>query len=135
MIFLVILMDPWKNALAQLDRVAEIVDLEDSVKEALSTPERIEESQVKLEFPEGESFEELKARVSKFLDRLNNHTPEQTVLIVAHGGPLRLLLCYLLELDFWHWRQFQLGVASLSIVDTYPEIAFLSLFNDTSHLI
>ena len=87
-----------------------------------------------LEFPEGESFDELRARVSKFLSRLKKHTPEQTILIVAHGGPLRLLLCYLLEIDLWHWRQFQLGVASLSIVDTYPEIALLSLFNDTSHL-
>jgi alpha-ribazole phosphatase len=87
-----------------------------------------------LKFPSGESFDELKERVSRFLSRLKKHTEEQTMLIVAHGGPLRLLLCYLLEIDLWHWRQFQLNVASLSIVETYPEIAVISLLNDTSHL-
>lgn len=88
-----------------------------------------------LRFPGGESFDELKERVTSFLNRLKEHTLEQTILIVAHGGPLRLLLCYFLEIDLWHWRQFQLNVASLSIVETYPEIAVMSLFNDTSHLI
>lgn len=87
-----------------------------------------------LKFPSGESFDELKERVTRFLSRLKKHTMEQTMLIVTHGGPLRLLLCYLLELDLWHWRQFQINVASLSIVETYPEIAVISLLNDTSHL-
>lgn len=87
-----------------------------------------------LRFPGGESFDELKERVSRFPSRLKKHTLEQTMLIVAHGGPLRLLLCYLLELDLWHWRQFQLNVGSLSIVEMYPEIAVISLLNDTSHL-
>ncbi len=88
-----------------------------------------------LEFPGGESFGELKERVSAFLSRLRNQALEKTILIVAHGGPLRLLLCFLLEIDPWHWRQFQLNLASLSIVETYPEIAVISLLNDTSHLI
>ena len=89
---------------------------------------------LQLRFPDGESVGELNKRVSKFLDRLKQHTPEQTILIVAHGGPLRLLLCYLLGIDLGHCRQFQLNVASLSIVETYPEIAVISLLNDTSHL-
>ncbi len=88
----------------------------------------------KLKFPDGESVSELEERVSAFLDRLKQHTPEQTVLIVAHGGPLRLMVCYLLEIDLWHWRQIHLDLASLSIVDTYPEIALIRLLNDTSHL-
>lgn len=89
---------------------------------------------LQLEFPDGESFDEFKQRVSKFLDRLKQHTPEQTILIVAHGGPLRLMVCYLLGIELWHWRQIHIDLASLSIVDTYPEVAIISLLNDTSHL-
>ncbi len=88
----------------------------------------------RLEFPDGESVGELNKRVSKFLDRLKQHAPEQTILIVAHGGPLRLMVCSLLGIDLWHWRQIHLDLASLSIVDTYPEVAIISLLNDTSHL-
>jgi alpha-ribazole phosphatase len=89
---------------------------------------------LELEFPDGESVAQLTERVSRFLDRLKQHAPEQTVLIVSHGGPLRLLICSLLGIELRHWRQIRLDLASLSIVDTYPEIAILSLLNDTSHL-
>ncbi len=85
-------------------------------------------------FPGGESVDELNARVSKFLGRLKEHAPEQTILIVAHSAPLRLLLCHLLGIELWHWRQFRLDLASLSILATYPQRAILSLLNDVSHL-
>lgn len=89
---------------------------------------------LQLRFPGGESFDELKERVSRFLDRLKQHASEQTILIVAHGGPLRLMVCYLLGIELWHWQQIRLDNASLSIVDIYPEVAIISLLNDTSHL-
>jgi len=88
----------------------------------------------RLKFPDGESFDELKQRVNKFLDRLTQHTPEQTILIVAHGGPLRLMVCSLLGIESQHWRKFRIDLASLSIVDTYPEVAIISRLNDVSHL-
>ena len=88
----------------------------------------------KLKFPEGESVDELSKRVSGFLDRLKQHPLDQTMLIVTHGGPLRMMLCLLLGIELWHWRQVRIDLASLSIVDIYPEIAILSLLNDTSHL-
>lgn len=89
---------------------------------------------LQLKFPDGESVAELKQRVNRFRDRLNQHDPEQTILIAAHGGPLRLLICSLLGIDPRHWRQMHLDLASLSIVNIYPEVAILSLLNDTSHL-
>lgn len=87
-----------------------------------------------LKFPGGESFEQFIARTITFLDRLANHEPSQTVLVVAHSGPLRVLLCHLLGIDQYHWRQFRLDNASLSIVETYPQKVIVSLLNDTSHL-
>ena len=89
---------------------------------------------LQIKFPGGESVEELDVRVSKFLKRLKKHTPEQTILIVAHSASLRLLICHLLGIELEHWRQLRLELASLSILDTYPQRAILSLLNDTSHL-
>ncbi len=87
-----------------------------------------------LQFPEGEGVVELEQRINKFLERLKQHSPEQTVLIVAHGGPLRVMVCSLLGIALEHWRQIYIDLASLSIVHTYPEIAVLALLNDVSHL-
>ena len=87
-----------------------------------------------LRFPGGESIEELNNRVSKFLNSLVKHTAEETILIVAHSAPLRLLLCHLLGIELQRWRQFRFDFASLSILETHPQGAILSLLNDVSHL-
>jgi len=89
---------------------------------------------LRLKFPGGESVDQLRQRVSGFLDRLQQHSPEQTVLVVTHGGLLRLMVCALLGIDLRHWGQINIDLASLSIVDTYPEAAVIGLLNDTSHL-
>jgi len=85
-------------------------------------------------FPGGESLDELDNRLQGFLKRLSKHKPEETVLIVAHGGTLRALICDLLGIGLEHWRQMQFDFASLSIVETYPQGTILSLLNDVSHL-
>jgi len=87
-----------------------------------------------LKFPGGESIDELNDRVSKFLPRLEKYAPETTILIVSHAGVLRLLVCNLLGMGLEHWRQMRLDLASVSIVETCPQYAILSLLNDTSHL-
>lgn len=87
-----------------------------------------------LRFPGGESISDLDRRVSKFPGRLKAHDTEETVLVVAHSGVLRLLVCHLLKIDIWHWRQFRTDLASLSIVEASSQRATLHLLNDTSHL-
>ncbi len=85
-------------------------------------------------FPEGESIKDLDQRVSKFPGRLEAHDIKDTVLVVAHSGVLRLLICHFLNIDIWHWRQFRTDLASLSIVETHSQGATLHLLNDISHL-
>jgi alpha-ribazole phosphatase len=85
-------------------------------------------------FPEGESIGDLNRRVSKFPERLEKLAPEDTVLIAAHSGVLRLLICHLLGIAPHHWRQIRTDLASLTIVETYPQGAILNLLNDVSHL-
>ncbi len=89
---------------------------------------------LRLKFPGGESFEGFIERTIKFLNRLEKHAPSETILIVSHSGPLRVLVCNLLGIDQSHWRQFRIDNASLSIMGTYPQRAIISLLNDTSHL-
>jgi alpha-ribazole phosphatase len=85
-------------------------------------------------FPGGESLKQLNARVKVFLKRLEKHKAKETVLIVAHGGPLRLIVCNLLGLGLDFWLKIRIDLASLSIVEAYPQTTILSLLNDVSHL-
>jgi alpha-ribazole phosphatase len=86
-------------------------------------------------FPGGESLEQMNGRILSFLKKLEKHKPQDTIIIVAHGGPVRLIICNLLGLEIKHWQQLRIDLASLSIVDTYPAISYLNLLNDTSHLL
>ncbi len=87
-----------------------------------------------LRFPGGESFSEFIERTSKFLERVAHYQASETVLIVSHSGPLRVLVCRLLGIDMEHWRQIRIDNASLSIVETHQRGAIVNLLNDTSHL-
>jgi broad specificity phosphatase PhoE len=86
------------------------------------------------DFPGGESIAQLNKRMRTFLKQLDKHEPEETVLIVSHGGPIRVMICILLGLGLKHWIQLSIAKASLSIVETYPDTAILTLLNDVSHL-
>jgi broad specificity phosphatase PhoE len=86
------------------------------------------------DFPSGESLNQLNARVKRFAKRLEALKPAATAVIVSHGGPLRLLVCHLLGIDIKHWKQFRIDRASLSIIEFHPQMAFLTLLNDTCHL-
>jgi len=87
-----------------------------------------------ISFPGGESLGQLNLRVEKFLEKLEQHKPDARIIIVAHGGPLRLIICNLLNLGIEHWLQLRIDRASLSVVETYPQGNILNLLNDVSHL-
>lgn len=86
------------------------------------------------QFPGGESFHELDGRVKKFLEQMDSHEDEDTILIVAHASPLKIMLCHLLGIAVENWRKFRFDLASLSIVETYPEGVIVCHLNDISHL-
>ena len=87
-----------------------------------------------LAYPGGESLTGLDRRVQVFRSCLDGHNEEQTILIVAHSGVLRTLLCQLLCLEPRQRWQIRLDLASLTVIETYPESAILTLLNDISHL-
>lgn len=89
---------------------------------------------LELVLPSGESLGALVARVDQFLRALRELGREDSVLVVAHAGPLRVLLCRCLGFDPRRNWQFRLDHASLSDLDLQPECAILELLNDTCHL-
>ncbi len=87
-----------------------------------------------LAYPGGESLAEFDERVQLLKKHLEIYTEEQTILIATHSGVLSTLICQFLFLKPWQRWQFRFDLASLTVVETYPEGAILSLLNDISHL-
>jgi alpha-ribazole phosphatase len=85
-------------------------------------------------YPQGESLAQLDLRLAQFKNRLARHSEKDTVMVVAHSGVLRTLICQLLGLETRNRWDFRIDLASLSIVETYNDAAILCLLNDTSHL-
>lgn len=85
--------------------------------------------------PGGETILEVQARVMTFFSRINSLHRDQTVLVVASGGPLQILIASLLGMPVaGHWR---LGMrnCNVSIVSFADGEPLLLTLNDISHLL
>ena len=83
--------------------------------------------------PDGETLNQLTARVESVLNDLRAQYANKTILIAAHGGPLQILLCLALDLSPSRYWQFRLAQASLSEIAFFPAGAIINLMNDTCH--
>jgi alpha-ribazole phosphatase len=86
--------------------------------------------------PQGESLPELKARAEKFLQEILKIHKEENIIVVSHGGFIRIILCSLLNLDFskFFWSIEQ-DLGAISIIKFFEENKpVISLLNDTCHL-
>ena len=86
--------------------------------------------------PNGESILELKRRVETAFSEILNSAIENNVVIVTHGGPIRIILSKILspnalETVFWKIKQ---DNAALNIIENTDNTQIISLINDTSHL-
>jgi broad specificity phosphatase PhoE len=84
--------------------------------------------------PRGESIPEVHGRVLSFLESAQRAHENQSVLLVASGGPLQILIAHLFSMPIAsHWR-LTINNCSLSIVDFARGEALLTLLNGRSHL-
>jgi len=85
--------------------------------------------------PEGESLAEMGQRVIGAFEAIVTRHPGETITIVTHGGPARVILCQGLGLLLAaHWRLRQ-DLSAISRLELSEDGAFtLSLLNDTCHL-
>lgn len=84
--------------------------------------------------PGGETLLQMAERVRAVYTNIRQAHAEQTVALVAHGGPLQVLLTCILGLparDYWH---FALAPTSISEVHFYDAGPILTRLNDTHHL-
>ena len=79
--------------------------------------------------PGGESLAQLNARLQAIVEQLSQDHAGQTVLVVAHGGPLQLLLATALGLPPTAFWQFRVEPGSLSELDLFPTGAILARLN------
>jgi broad specificity phosphatase PhoE len=85
--------------------------------------------------PGGESFTDVSARVTAALDRVLAARAGQTVLIVSHVTPIKMLVTAALQAPPAALYRMHLDVAALCEIDWYADgPAVLRSFNDTSHL-
>jgi broad specificity phosphatase PhoE len=83
----------------------------------------------------GESLAQLGQRIMAFERELRSDNPaDADILVIAHSGPLCVLLCLLLGMDIENWRRFRLVPASLTIIEDVEREPVLTLLNDISHL-
>lgn len=87
--------------------------------------------------PGGETLAQVAGRVAAFFEAVTEarDDPDRTVLVVAHRGSLRVLLCLALKLPPNAWWQFRIAPASISELLCFPEGAVLNFLNDTHHLL
>lgn len=86
------------------------------------------------EIPGGETFRELKERASLSIEKLIAKHPDETIIVVSHGGTIRTLICAALNIHLnylWSLRQDNTAV---NIIDYYENRAIIALLNDTHHL-
>jgi probable phosphoglycerate mutase len=85
--------------------------------------------------PGGEALRAVAVRARRAVGRLRDGYPGQTVLVVSHVSPIKLLLRDALAAGDAFLHRLQLDPAGLSIVDSWPDggVAVRTV-NDTAHL-
>ncbi|MHB1461221.1 MAG: histidine phosphatase family protein [Armatimonadota bacterium] len=85
--------------------------------------------------PEGEQPEEVLERVSTFYQGLcEQHEAGETVLVAAHGGSCRMLICAAMGAPAELNRHIRLDNCSISELEYHDGFTMVTRLNDTHHL-
>lgn len=86
--------------------------------------------------PGGESFADTACRVNRACERILREQQGQTVLVVSHITPIKILLCRALGAPLPSLYRFYLGSACINEIQWHgSQFAAVRKVNDTSHLI
>ncbi|MFW6135687.1 MAG: histidine phosphatase family protein [Chloroflexota bacterium] len=88
-----------------------------------------------VQFPGGESLDDVRDRVVPGLDEVIARHPGQTVAMVGHTVVNRVLLCAVLGLGNDHFWRLQQETCAVNVFDAAPDGTFtIVALNDTCHL-
>ncbi|KAF0134971.1 MAG: hypothetical protein FD145_352 [Candidatus Saganbacteria bacterium] len=65
-------------------------------------------------FPEGETLGEVRKRAAKVLTRIKKE--QKDIIMVGHGGPIRIILCEVLNLDLSNFWKISIDQGSINVV-------------------
>ncbi len=85
--------------------------------------------------PGGERLEQLQARVVCTINRLAELHPDDTVVVVTHGGPIRAFFCHAFGVGLEAFRRIRVDNCSLTTFSPGSEGRWLlEVLNDVCHL-
>ena len=84
--------------------------------------------------PGGEALEDFSARTGRAQERALGTCPGADVLLVAHGGVIRSLLCRALGLDVRHLFRIKQDNTAVSQIEVDRDLSRVLFVNDTCHL-
>ena len=76
---------------------------------------------IKVHFPGGESFTQMRQRVLEAVSEIREARKEQTVAIVSHGGVNRIVLAQALGVESRMIFRMEQSYASVSVIDEIGE--------------
>ena len=85
-------------------------------------------------FPNGESRQGFTQRISNTLGLIALRHPDETVVVVSHGGALRAALSYYFPEESDHWQAFVAGNCSLTVIQLNGHAPKLISVDDQEHL-
>src|SRR5512139_881523 len=88
----------------------------------------------KICFPGGESLDEVRARTMTAVSRLMVKHQDQTIVLVAHRVPNKVICCALIGLDNSHFWRIQQDTACTNLFTHKNGEWIVSFLNDTSYL-
>lgn len=89
-----------------------------------------------VKIPEGESLSDLNKRVKEKLSFILSQHRNRTIALVAHGGPIKIILCHALRYDLENFWQIEQESCALNIIDySNGRLPVVVRMNDTSHLL
>ena len=85
--------------------------------------------------PGGEAMSTFYARCKKMLSYIENAYKGKTVLVVTHGGPMRIACCIAAGIP---WKKYYLlgrpGNTAMALVESQGGVRWVEQYNDTAHL-
>lgn len=85
--------------------------------------------------PDGESFAAMQKRVCAVVEQLSSEHPDQTIALVSHVGPIKVLLCAALGANLTASSRIFLDPATISVIDWHDMTrATVRLVNSHAHL-
>jgi broad specificity phosphatase PhoE len=84
-------------------------------------------------FPGGDKIGDFHGRIVGVAQRQVTN-PVDTILVCAHGGVIRLLICHFLGLQPWHYILFNVKHTSLTTIELFNGSGILSRLNETGQV-